>query len=221
MVLDEATLRAGRRLLRELLPWARAEARNPDRRTVSYSALFDAQKPYIKEANFHALVIHPAPLGGWHADLLLKGVPPGVANCMGSPVAEPFRTREAAEAGARLLLTAACHTARELATQPAGPAFLLYGHGLELSPAMIDAILSIMPGSYGRERAIEYIAQVVADVLPEGFTGRRFDALPYSQKTVLMSAIHIAAACGVLAYPPRRDASPSGHTEGEMSQARH
>jgi len=51
---DEHAAIAGRRLLRDLVPWARAGLRKNPGRFDETSALFAAQRPHITEANFEA-----------------------------------------------------------------------------------------------------------------------------------------------------------------------
>ncbi|MGI4851991.1 MAG: hypothetical protein ACRYGR_08630, partial [Janthinobacterium lividum] len=70
----------GRRRLRQLLPWARAEARKTPFDGVQHSPLGRAQIQYARTANLDALIIYAAPLGGWHADVVFKSVPPGTPN---------------------------------------------------------------------------------------------------------------------------------------------
>jgi hypothetical protein len=222
MRLDDDIVRAGRRRLRELLPWARAEARkDKEGRVVRGTALADAVYPYVIEKNFEALVIYRAPLGGWHADLLLKGCPPGVPNAMGSPVAQPFRTHEDAEGGARSLLVTAVRITMENAKEAAEPAFLLYDSVITMNQDFLHGIEALRPPSYTKERAIEMIADAITKTMPDGYSVAGFNELEHRAKSLVLSAVYVAATVGVLAYPPRRDATPSGHSAAETSQARH
>ena len=99
-------MKAGRALLRDLLPAAREAAGTQEHPLAITSGVAKASAPYLREDNFEAIVIYPAPLGGFHCDLLLKKTPPGVANTMGSPVAKPLPSREAALDYAHTILTA-------------------------------------------------------------------------------------------------------------------
>lgn len=214
--------RQGRRRLRELLPWARAEARKPgyaDSEIKEQSALGRASFSHVTEDNLDALVIYPAPLGGWHADLVLKHVPPGVPNTIGSPVGSPFPTRSAAEDGAKktlvmMLVTAARNRASPAASLP--PVFILYGWSMDLLPALFEEALALFPDradGYGsKEAAAARIEETLAALCPAGFDGVAFNDWSHGDKVALMTVLHIAALSGVFAYPLRRDAPPASET---------
>ena len=206
----------GRARLQAWLPAAREQAR-ADGGTVLDMAVAKAQRPYLTEANLDALVLYPGPLGGWHADVLLKYAPPGIANALGTPSGEPARTREEAEERGRTVL-AFCLTAVSPpppAERPA-PAFLLYGWSIALVPEILILGTHLAPD---REGALARIANVLAVTCPAGFDGEGFDAWPLEDQTMLVAALHRAALSGILAYPPRHDASPSGYSEADGSRA--
>lgn len=226
----EADFIRGRRLLRELLPWARAEARKGEAKFESRSALGAATAAYVTLENLDALLITPAPLGGWHADIVFKHTPPGVPNTMGTPVERPMRTRqEAEEAGKNILVMVCAIAASNEAAKPppAPPVFLLSGWACKLVPEVFELSLMGMPDGAGgpnggytsKEHAIERIEETLAELCPEGFDGKAFNAWDPAKKAELISVLHIAALTGVFAYPPRRDATPSGHQA--TSSARH
>jgi hypothetical protein len=214
--------RQGRRRLRELLPWARAEAKKPGAEIRGKSALYDTTAAYVTEDNLEALLIYPAPLGGWHCDVMFKDVPPAVPNCMGSPVATPFRTRAEAEDHGKWLLVSLL----TIAQQPKGngnPVFLLYGAVLRLLPEAIAAAARAEPDSvdrgYGsKEHAVNRIKETLAEVCPEGFTVDAFNkTMAREKKARLLAVLHIAALSGLFAYPPRLDQPPAA----EASETRH
>src|SRR6476661_4921942 len=95
---------AGRRLLQILLPRAKAKAAkdNPTYRPIS--ALGRAQMPHLRIDNVEAVLIYQAPKGGWHGDVVLRKVPPGVPDILGSPVDNPRPTREMAVESTTALL---------------------------------------------------------------------------------------------------------------------
>jgi hypothetical protein len=53
------------------------------------------------------------------------------------------------------------------------------------------------------------------------FTGDDFDKWDKELQLKLMAVLHGAALSGLYAYPQRRDASPSGLSEGEISKVLH
>lgn len=224
---ETADFARGRRLLRQLLPSARVEARKEDGKIELKSALGRETAAYVREDNLDALLIYPAPLGGWHADVVFKHVPPGVPNSMGSPVEHPLRTRQEAEDFAKRLLANLLRIA-QMEKSSGNPVFLLHGAAFTLPPEMYKLALGAVPegaggpnGGYSsKEHAINRIEETLADLCPAGFDVKAFnDEWDRGKKAELMTVLFIATLTGVYAYPPRRDATPSGHRE--QSTARH
>lgn len=181
---------------------------------------------YVREENLDALLIYPAPLGGWHADVIFKHVPPGVPNSMGSPVERPLRTRQEAEDFGKRLLANLLRIA-QTEKSSGNPVFLLYDGVFTLPPEMYKLALGAVPegaggpnGGYSsKEHAITRIEETLADLCPAGFDGKAFNEWDRGKKAALVTVLFIATLTGVYAYPPRRDATPSGHRE--QSTARH
>ena len=100
-------LRQGVRRLRQWMPACRARVLTPDEPEVTYSfesMIAKAQQPHVREKNLEALLIWPGERGGWIVDMVLRNVPPGIANTLGTPVQTPWRTEvEAEDHGRRLL----------------------------------------------------------------------------------------------------------------------
>jgi hypothetical protein len=216
----------GRRRLQQLLPAARVvAARNEG--DFSMGALGESLLPYLIESNFDALVVYPAPLGGFHADLMLKHTPHGVAKAMGSPVATPLRTLEEAEQFARKLLVFALHVVYK--AQMRGPQrslqFLLYDVVIGLESDLYKEVLDVFPeasNGYGsQEQAAARIERFMTEHGMITVTMGDLDQMDHNTKSTLWTIIHVAALSGLLAYPMRRDASPSGHSEAEQSTVRH
>ena len=206
----------GQRRLRQLLPWARAEAEKPGSSVEARSPLGATTMPWATEDNLDALLIHPAPKGGWHADLVLKWTPPGTPNCLGSPVHSPHKTKPEAEQAAKGLLVAVLAAAKNAAvTEPPPPAFILHSCSFRLDPLIYEIALTAFPeraNGYGTtEAAIAKVEEVEASLFPRGFTLDAFNALAHGDKASLLTVLHLAALTGLYVYPPRRDASPSGH----------
>lgn len=111
MQYSDKQMKDGRSRLKRLLPEARAYARvairNPDIQMRVNTVKGMATQRYIQVENFRALVIYRTPRG-WYADLLLKNVPPGVSDVMGTPMSMPHTNRDEAEEAAIQILQSMC-----------------------------------------------------------------------------------------------------------------
>jgi hypothetical protein len=217
---DEREYRQGRRLLRELLPWAKAESRKAEVETEIGSALGRSVVTYLTEDNLDALLIYPAPKGGWHADVVLKSVPPGVPNVFGTPVENPCRTRaEAEERGKDLLVSLLQLAAKNVGAEPAAPVFMLHDWTFPLKTDVLPQALTLMPefaSGYGSPlQASARVEAALDELCPEGFDGKAFDAWPHDKKARLWAVLHIAALSGLFVYPMRRDAAPKSEANGD------
>ena len=210
---ERELMREGRQRLRDLLPAARAEVEaGAAWRYESASAVFEAATPYIREDNFDALVVSPASLGGWHADLHLKRTAIGISDVLGTAVGHPLTTREEAEAVARLLLVLALQVEKHYAqeqTAPRPPAFLLGNLDIALEPAALEAAVLLKKVPETQEEGFQLVEAMVAEVFPGGITKASLDSLSLIGLTRVMSVLHRVAPAGVYAYPCRRPAAPS------------
>jgi hypothetical protein len=222
----------GQRRLKQLLPWARAEAKRVAG-TAEYkisSPLAEASMPYVTEDNLDALVIYPAPLGGFHADIVLKQVPPGMSDCFGTPVGSPCKTfAEAEESGKRSLVMALLVAADNVRnkTKQGDPVFWLDDWVFKLSAELLQKAMDTFgvtrheAGYATEEIAIQRIEEIKADLFPNGMTKASIDGLSKDDRARLLTVLHMAAMTGIFVYPPRRDASPSGHSASEQSKVVH
>jgi hypothetical protein len=101
----------GRARLKRLLPdaeaYARNNLRNPDIQMQFTSDRGIATHNHIRVDNFRSLVVYRTSRG-WYADLLLKKVPAGVSDVLGTPMTMPHETKEEAENAAEGILQAMC-----------------------------------------------------------------------------------------------------------------
>ena len=210
-------LREGKRLLRELLPAARVRAKSEAMEATGLSALGRAQLQHITEARLHALVIYAGPLGGWHADLLLRHMPIGVPTILGTPSHRPKHTREEALAAGERLLTMALVQAAKPKQAEVPPAFLLYGAAITLMPELLERLRDTFPDLFECDPA-EYLARL-QKVVGDSFEPEAFNALPDLEKVKVLLPVHLLVLRGVFAYPERYYASPSGHRESAAGHA--
>ena len=89
-------IRQGEALLATLLPECRAELARHSIGARPLSAVAQVQWRYFHERHLRAVCVYEGPKGGWYADLLLRDVPDGVPNAIGTPVQTPHATRDAA-----------------------------------------------------------------------------------------------------------------------------
>lgn len=211
--LDEKTMRDGRRALRALLPWARAELPNEPGVVELESVLGRTIAPYITEANLDALLIYPGRSGGWHADILLKNVPPGIPNTLGTPVGAPCRTRaEAEELGKHTLVTVLELARRNSPDAPRPPpVFWLHDWSITLVPEILASARKTFPdgGGYGSEDQAKWrVEQRLTEVCPNGFDGDDFKTWDIERKAHLLTVLHRAVLSGLFVYPMREPAPP-------------
>lgn len=206
-------VRRGRRRLRELAPWARAEAAKGSSRVTEKSGLAAVVGYHATEAKLDCVMIYPGPAGGWHADVMLKDMPDGAPNTLGSPVEKPFATRAEAEEAAKGILVALFLLMRQRQADPPSRVFLLYQCDCKLSAEAFDLIqggpmVSKEEASRVLTSIVEYIFPGCKTVIPEDI-----DRLSQKQRAVLWTAMHLAAQSGVFAYPLREDKPPGSNQE--------
>jgi hypothetical protein len=220
-------MKAGRALLRDLLPAAREAAATQEYGLEVMSGVAQAGAPYLREDNFEAIVIYPAPLGGFHCDLLLKKTPTGVANTMGSPVAKPLPTREAALDYAHKILTGMLarerlNAAEPAAAEPSGaaPVFELFGADMPILPVFTEVaqdlrqtIETLQRSPFTYDDALAMLAEATSEYLPDGDVLKAARKLNQRQRMNLVISVHLANLVGVFRFPQRSDGTPSGHKE--------
>lgn len=137
----------GRALLRRLLPGLKREISLSDTRDViqPISLIGQSMMGRIREENLDALVIRRS-AGGWHADLILSGMPAGVSNMMGTPETDPLPDRDAALAAGTEILRQLCRLSmenavagRDVPERDVRP-FDLHGYVFDLPGEMVDKI---------------------------------------------------------------------------------
>lgn len=219
----DAVYRAGERRLRELLPWARAESRKGDNSLDVKSALGGAAVTYVTEDNLDAFLIYEGPRGGWHADIVLKSVPPGLPDTFGTKVEAPCRTRAEAEATGKDILVSLLATAAKNSAEPpakAEPVFILNGWKFPLfsEPLVIGRAMGL--DDYGTKlQAYARVERVLDELCPEGFDGHAFNKWPLDKQAQLLAVLSIATLSGLFVYPMRQDAPPSSAPDEPVDQA--
>jgi hypothetical protein len=209
--------RQGERRLRDWMPSCRAKALTdggPD--SVSKdSAIAESMWPYIREKNLDALLITPGERGGWHADLVLKDVPKGFANTLGTPTQTPCVSEAEAEKHGKAILIMALWIAHQNRNTPepkpfdTDAPFSLYGWTIRLPAGVVSQWLEAFPdykenGPYGTEaHARKRIDQTLEEIAP-GVDPNTLDmkAFTVEQNVLLISVLIGASLSGVFRHPP-------------------
>lgn len=198
---------AGRRLLRILLPRAEERSKTAGYSWKPMSALGRAQSPYLRVDNIDAVMIYQAPKGGWHGDVVMKQVPVGIPNVLGTPVENPCPSREMAVDMAVSLLAQIIGGERIKGAVPppiALPAFLFHGYEVNL----VSDILELIPGYESTEHALKRLGEIEHELFPVGVPHDEL-RLEDERFRSFMAVVHMAVKTGVYRYPPKRDSEPT------------
>jgi hypothetical protein len=223
MISREQQIKEGRRRLKKLMGRARAEARKLGRDTEMrpLSVLGQSMTGRITEKNFHALVVYQGSKGGWFGDLVLKGMPTGVPDAMGTPSSDPRATREEALRDAFAVLVGILAQIDEYDraghdTKPGdGRVFELYGFSFTIPGEMVDgasglAQLAGVVESYSFEDAQDFISRATREISGvREFSGEMYDEASPEAKSRLLAAIATMMIFGHFRYPVRYQSNES------------
>jgi hypothetical protein len=201
-------LREGRQRLVEWFEEAQERAKGAEFQ-AKLSPLAEATFSTITVDNIHAVVIYPAPKGGWHADVLLENVPPGVSTRYGSQVEYPLATREEAEKFGKTMLASIIALVTR-GVPKSSPVFLLHGYRFKLFEDFLETGRRIAPDGYGSElKAVARIEETLERLCPGGFDPVSFNEdWSHDDKASLLAVLHTAVLTGVFRYPLREHGEP-------------
>jgi hypothetical protein len=208
-------IREGRKRLTEWLPEAKKEAEANTTTTGHMSSLGETTIQYARFDNLDALVIHEAPTGGWHADVLFKETPHGVPNVMGTPVGHPCGTRaEALEAGKSILCLVVAECIKNEASGPptASPVFLYRGLTLRLASELLEVLGSYETTDHANHAILRF-TETEKEIFPNGFSEEAMAKISHDDMLKIATVAHMAALTGVFAYPPRTPVPPPSDTK--------
>ena len=204
-------VRKGRKRLKALLPSLRALARKQHSEGMeAHSGLAESVMPFLTSENsLDSLMIYREPNGGWSADVLLKGVPPGYPDTLGTPLAHPLGSEADALKAGRGIVVSLLRLIenRKGAQLPVKePVFLLHGLEVQLSSAMFKALKDALGGTeqygYGSpEAARKRIDEVVDHLMPGGTSLEAMQALSDDDRSMLISVLHMATVSGIHRHP--------------------
>lgn len=201
--------RDGARLLRELLP--QAKAMMPEIKAEARSQIGKAAMPYWREENLQAVMIYEAPTGGWMADVMCKHVPPGISNAFGTPVGDPLGSREEALESAVRTLAVALVLGGQESTQ-SEPVFEYFDCSFTLDGALLAFLSSQGAGYDSTDHAHRRLTEITSILFPQGYSFDRMQALPEERKRMLFAVTHMASLTNVLRYPPLIPGQPANRS---------
>ncbi len=202
---------AGKLLLQQLIPVSQKEIENnPQMHTEAMSSLGRNTSAFVTMENLESIVIYQAPLGGWHADVLLKNVPPGIPNVMGSPVAAPFKTKEQAFEGAQHILTAVLLLMKYEKPKEVNPTFHFFDYVFTLNQEIFNNLREkgLSSEKFMKSSCIDMMDDFMSTFFPNGYKND-YDKWDSKIKQLFLTIIHMNVFAGNYHYPPRQHGLPT------------
>lgn len=207
---DPANKRRAKRLMREVLPQAKALSRKSGGSGfIPRSGLASGMAPYLKAENLEALHVYEGDCGGWLADVELKRVPRGVANILGTRIAAPHATRDEALREAICLLASIILSPSQPDADEGVRWFYLNGFPVPVPTEAIERAEEAGVEPPSKEAAIEMLEAGCKDLFGGMPSEHHLDELAEEAQhgRVERFARLMALACGallagVLRYPP-------------------
>ena len=221
LALTDRQIFEGRKLLKRLLPELRREISlsSPEGALQPTSLIGQTMMGRILLENLDALVLRRS-AGGWHADVLLTGMPAGISNVMGTPEAHPLPDRDAALAAGTQILRQLCRlalenvqAARDMPVRDVRP-FDLHGYTVEIPGEMVDKIGEVWTavGQALVPDAATARAQLTANLVrlmgEDRFDPEIFAALPEGEKSRLGINMATLLLFREFRHPDRPTAQP-------------
>jgi hypothetical protein len=218
---NDKTYREGRRRLKEMPGRAKAEARNPksEHAMQAHSMLGKSVMNRIKVRNFEALIVYEDGPGKWYGDLVLKGMPPGVPNSLGTATSTPrFSAKEATNDCYMILvgLLRGMHERDKAARDKTledirvfeihGMEFSVPGEAVDVTHALSEMTVG---ADYSADDALEFVGRVVDDICGgKDLTKEVLESTSEELNKKLMTAMSLALMRGEFHYPRRKISSP-------------
>jgi hypothetical protein len=205
--MDKIERRQARKLLKDLMPDANKRADEliaSEAHVTACGRIGESALPWCRIENVWGVRVYPAPLGGWHADILLEGVPDGLPDALGTPAASPANTQgEAMAIAIHLIGMAIANSRRE--RPPEKPKELVFEfHGFEIMIPS-EAFELAKPVTQADPRTPQMmhdrLAQFVEEVFPNGVTSDAMERLEVSGRVRLLTIACMSLAKGIFRYP--------------------
>lgn len=182
----------------------------------TYSAMGHAVKPHIRKNSMKALHVYQGELGGWYADIELRGMPPGIPKIMGNPAAMPFETKAEAEASGDLLVQGILIMAREneqASNQTSDSAiFEFYDVEFPMPLELVSKYINDLGKPYKElvVRAIQTLEELL--VVDGKVVTSRLNSDSEDFNALVMSSVMILVADGMPRWPVRKEVRPKKNT---------
>ena len=184
----------------------------------AHSLLAQSMLPHLKKNSMKALHIYEADLGGWHADIELRGMPPGINSVMGTPVASPCETREEAERlGDLFVATVLSFIEGKVKVKETDPIlkegkvafFEFHGASFPLPIEMLEFMKTVAPNDVDETYAKMRLKDMEALYVVNGkFDSEKWDKQPRETQLEFISVLVVAMLNGFLRWPPNEAAPP-------------
>ncbi|MCW3783031.1 hypothetical protein [Defluviimonas salinarum] len=224
--------RRGRRLMKELAPRIKAEVMKQRRETPAdasrmapRSGVGQGLMAELTERNLDALIVYRRGERQWYADVTLKGLPPGVANVLGTPVRAPLPTEAEAQAAGRSMLIGIWATildnqsvARD--TRARDRIFELHGYEIPIPAEIVEAIsaaqrpfgqaIGLTPADSRAQLRLRLTEIMGADRFDPDIWEKASD----HQRMLIQANIVSLLAMGDVRYPPHITLAPTEEDAG-------
>jgi len=206
-----------RRLLETLMPRAMEMSQASEGfEPAEASDLFKALQPHLRMDSFQGVHIYPGKAGGWHADIVLSGLPTGLPSLLGTPSTFPCSTRGEAEHQALAMLAVMIGLAREndrSARRPEADVAVFEYEDLVLRvPILMLESIKATAGTPDQE----YVAARLAEIRKELTDAPRLDMqaamkLDDEGRARLYAVAAMALLAGFVRWPIPEDRPPPSH----------
>jgi hypothetical protein len=188
-------------LLRVLLKKAEAVAEDDkiDFRFDVNPAVLHAAMQYVHRNNLAGVDLFQDNNGKWIADIILKNVPPGYGNRVGTHADHPHATRQEAVETAVCLLSHIVKTSPSAAADVPDPAFTFFDHAFIVPRVIIERAAQL------QRVEPEYLAKRLLDV---GHYATRVSDLTEDERIELHSIIVLAMVNDIIRWPPSVSGEP-------------
>lgn len=204
-----------------MLGRAKAEARKREyeHSMQAHSVLGKSVMSRIKVKNFDALIVYEDGPGKWYGDLILKGMPPGVPNSLGTATSTPRSSAKEATNDCYMILVGILRAMHERDNashdktledirvfEIHGIEFSIPGEAVDVAYALSEMTVG---ADYTGDDALEFVGRVVDEIAcGEDLTEDVLKGISGGQNQKLLTAMSLALMRGEFHYPRIKISSP-------------